>query len=226
MKTIPAYLWTGLTVALILAGAGRADAQQRASRQTRGSTRSSGASVPAPGDYAAYSRFIANRNIFNPDRYPQVSYLGTPIVRHVTPPTKSDPAFSFVGTMDYEKGMFAFFDGNNENYRKSLQINGEIGSFTVQKISHGQVVLADGTNTLTLKTGTVMRRTRQGTWMLSNEEADFGSMPVSSGSYSGSYSSDSTAATPSESSAAPAAATGQMSDVLKRLMQLRQQENK
>ena len=33
---------------------------------------------------------------------------------------RNTPTFTLVGTMSYEKGMFAFFDGNQSNLRKVL----------------------------------------------------------------------------------------------------------
>ncbi len=172
---------------------------------------------PGPTDYGRFTRFVAERNIFNPDRYPHTSSSS----RHhvVRPPQHRDaPAFAFVGAMEYAKGTFAFFDGNNDDYRKSLQLNGKIAGYTVQRITLGGVSLSTGSNTVFLAVGAQMRQSTDGTWEISDEPQDL-SGPADSSAPAGV--SDS-----SGGAAAPAASSGDVSDVLKRLMKLREQENK
>jgi hypothetical protein len=172
---------------------------------------------PGPTDYESFSHFVAQRNIFNPDRYPRTSRN---VVRHRDTSSRrhAAPTFGFVGAMEYGKGTFAFFDGNNDDYRKSLQVNGQIAGYTVQEISLGGVKLAIGTNTVFLAVGAQMRRSSDGTWDLADEPQDLSSQVDNGGS--------APAAEASGSAAAPTAPTGEMSDVLKRLMKLREQENK
>ena len=172
---------------------------------------------PGPTDFAAFSKFVADRNIFNPDRIPH-----SPRNSGARPPRpariKAAPAFAFVGAMQYGKGMFAFFDGNNDDYRKSLQLGGQIAGYTVQQITLGGVRLAAGTNSIFLLVGGQLRQSGEGIWELADEPLDLSSRSENSGS----------AATPEAggSASAPAAPAGEMSDVLKRLMKLREQENK
>jgi len=203
MKFKLSYSWALL--ALVVATGGLARAQSR---------------VPAPDDYSAFRRFITDRNIFNPDRYPHIK--GRPNNGPRPPVNRSAPAFSYVGTMVYGKGMFAFFDGNNNDYRKSLQASGTIAGYTVQEITLTNVVLAEGSNTLSLAVGSVLRRARDGTWVQSDDGQDF-SMQTPTSASSGET--PAAAASP-DSPAAPSGSSPQMSDVLKRLMMQRQQENK
>jgi hypothetical protein len=178
--------------------------------------------VPGPDDYSAFSHFIAERNIFNPDRYPHEErdhhFSYHPPMGH------SAPAFSFVGTMVYDKGMFAFFDGNNDEYRKSLQAFGTIAGYTVQEITLTNVILAQGSNTLSLAVGSMMQRSRDGTWVQSDHSEDFSTPTDNSGSSASSTDSGAVPAA-TESPAAPNGSSAQMSDTLKRLMMLRQQGN-
>jgi hypothetical protein len=178
--------------------------------------------VPGPTDYTGFTRFIANRNIFDPARYPHT----TGYIRRVVPRTRNNhaPAFSYVGAMTYDKGMFAFFDGNLADYRQALQVNGKIAGFTVQIITLKGVRLEAGGKTIDLAVGDQMQFGRDGAWEPAGQSEGFAGQTASSapgaatGSGSGSAAADSSAAVP--------VPTGPQSDVLKRLMQLRQQENK
>src|SRR5579862_1681456 len=66
----------------------------------------------SPFDYSAF-QLIAERNIFDPNRAPRS-------IRNTTQPKTTD-SFTLVGTMSYEKGIFAFFDGNSSDYKKVLK---------------------------------------------------------------------------------------------------------
>ena len=120
--------------------------------------------VPGPTNYSSFSRFITERNIFNPSRFSHSST--TRVRRRVSPST---PAFSLVGTMSYEKGMFAFFDGNNSDLRKVLYESdtNSVAGFTVAEITPASVKLqsADKKETVQLEIGKTMRQ-EGGHWKL------------------------------------------------------------
>jgi hypothetical protein len=173
-------------------------------------------SVPGPADYAQFSRFITDRNIFDPDRYAHSS-PGTSTYRPKV--SRSAPAFTLVGTMNYEKGMFAFFDGNNSDLRKVLyeSDSNSIAGYTVAEITFTGVKLqsADKKQTVRLKIGDMMRQ-EGSAWRLADSGGSFESAP------------DSTAAAESSSpdaSSAPSSASAP-NDILKKLMQQREQELK
>ena len=90
-------------LALVLAGGFGAAAQSN--------------SVAGPADYAQFSRVITDRNIFDPNRY---SHSSPGAAAYRPKVARAAPAFTLVGTMQYEKGMFAFFDGNNSDLRKDV----------------------------------------------------------------------------------------------------------
>jgi hypothetical protein len=176
----------------------------------------------APADYAAFSQVIADRNIFDPNRVSHASGTRRTVRRSNRTKINSAPQFSLVGTMSYEKGQFAFFSGNDADLKKILMRDGSIASYTVTDITPTQVTLqtADKKN-LTLKIGDAMQQ-ESGTWQL----VSAGPAPVdSTGVSPAATAADDSAAPAAEAPANPAAGGGAASEILKRLMQKRQQEN-
>jgi len=178
--------------------------------------------VPGPADYAKFSAFVTDRNIFDPNRTPHYYSSGSrPRTRTRTRSTAA-PALTLVGTMSYEKGMFAFFNGNDADLKKALRVTEKIADYTVVDISPNRVTLetADKKKQFDMKVGDAMRQ-ENGRWVF----ADAGEPPAGTSSpetTAGSSSPDS-----SSESAAPAApsSANEPNDVLKRLMQLREKEN-
>ena len=174
--------------------------------------------VPRAADPAAFSRFVTDRNIFDPNRQPHSTSTRTRPRTTTRTRTSSAPAFTLVGTMSYEKGLFAFFSGNNEELKKVLPVSGKIADYTVTQIIQGRATLvsADKKEKLELKVGDVVRQ-ESGKW----EWSGSGELPAGTSNatvgLSGSSGGDSPAAAP-----APAL---EQNDVLKRLMQLREKEN-
>jgi hypothetical protein len=185
----------------------------------------SGNSAPAAEDYASFSRFITDRNIFDPNRVPHYSSSGrTTRTRTTRTRTSSGaPAITLVGTMSYEKGLFAFFSSNNEEYRTALPAGKKIADYTVAEITQGHVTLetADKKQKLALKVGDVLRQ-ENGKWELSGYgETAAGDNSSSAGAPAAGGASSSGG---ESSPAAPPSAT-EANDVLKRLMQLREKES-
>lgn len=110
-------------------------------------------------------RTVSDRNIFNPNRYVRGSSRST--TKTASVPASRVESFSLVGIMAYEKGWFAFFDGTKNDYRQTLQVNGEIGEYKVVRVTPEAVSLAAGTNSFDLKVGMQMRREDEGDWFLS-----------------------------------------------------------
>ena len=179
-------------------------------------------SVPGPADYGKFSSFITERNIFDPSR---ISHA--PGIRPRFQPTRINrfaPAFTLVGTMSYEKGMFAFFDGNQSYLRKVLyqSDSNNIAGFTVAEITLAGVKLqtADKKQTVQMKIGEIMRQE-------GNSWQKAGSGQLFTGTSAGE-----SAAPAVENSSPDAGATSAPSpalegnDILKKLMQQREQELK
>ena len=171
--------------------------------------------VPGPTAYSAFSRFITERNIFDPNRFAH-----NVTQNHHAPVSRSAPTFTLVGTMSYEKGMFAFFDGNNSDLRKVLyqsDTNG-IAGYRVAEITLARVKLetADKKQTVEMKIGEMMRR-EGNEW----QPAGRGELPASTAE---SVASAVEGSSP-DTGSAPASA-GEPNDILKKLMQQREQELK
>lgn len=174
--------------------------------------------VPGPEDYGSFSRFITDRNIFDPNRQPHYGSGDRPRVRVHTHIPVSAPSFAFVGAMNYSKGLFAFFSGNSAEYKKILVNQQDIAGYIVSDISLTSVTLdsADKKEHLELKVGDVMRQV-DNKWVLTGPGEITGSADTSSASSSPASSSTTTSSTP--------AASGPTSDILQRLKQLREKEN-
>ena len=156
--------------------------------------------LPAKAEYAFFS-VVPDRNIFNPNRYPHRAKAGRTEPAHATTPD----AFTLVGTMSYGKGTFAFFAGSTAEYQKVLARDGEIAGFRLAAIQPNAVLLTVSNNTIQIPVGAQLRRDEEEGWQLVPEA---GTQPV-------------------ERAEAPAEAEdagGDPGDVLKKLMQKREQE--
>jgi hypothetical protein len=174
--------------------------------------------VPGPTAYPAFSGFITGRNIFDPGRFPRNSRPFTRIRQ--TRAQRSAPTFTLVGTMSYEKGMFAFFDGNQSELRKVLyqSDSNSIAGYTVAEITLAGVKLqtADKKATVQMKIGDLMRQ-EGGSWQLA------GKGELSAGTSSGESAAPAATdnSSPDTSDAPSPALEG--NDILKKLMQQREQ---
>lgn len=165
-----------------------------------------GTNAPPRLDYSSF-RIITERNIFNANR----SARSPGRSRDSRRPPRVE-AFTLVGTLSYEKGLYAFFDGSSSDFKKALQPGGAIAGHKIRDINGHGVALEAGTNRIDLRVGMQMRREDEGEWRI--------------GAASG-PSSISASTTSSQSAASGASgAIGELSDVLKRLMEQRERENK
>lgn len=167
--------------------------------------------TPARPDYSAF-HVVYERNIFDPNRVPHQVVRNRSSER-----TTSVQSFALVGTMSYQKGTFAFFDGTSTDYKKALKLSDNIAGYKITSITPDLVDLAFGTNHVELHVGMQMRSEEGGPWVASSQAPSYAdtstaSSPVASTSNSNSSSSN------------EPASTGNESDVLKRLMQRREQE--
>jgi hypothetical protein len=122
-------------------------------------------------DFASF-QIIGQRNIFDPNRVPH---------RRTGATARVVDSFSFVGTLSYAKGTFAFFDGTSPDFRKVLELDGSIAGFKVAAITPKSVKLLSetnaisGTNEIVLEVGTQIRRNDDGQWEVSSEPAAYAS---------------------------------------------------
>jgi hypothetical protein len=157
----------------------------------------------SPFDFSAFS-LITQRNIFDPNRFPNRTFVPSG-------PRRSYETFSLVGIMSYDKGTFAFFDGSNYQYQKVLKPGDAVAGFKLTQVSPSAVKLSQGTNQVELKIGMQMRREENGPWTQAGVAVAMASNPTSAPA----------ATTTSTTDSVP---PGPQSDILKRLMQRREQE--
>jgi hypothetical protein len=212
------------------------DRGERGSRDWRSSFGSasrskSGGTNAAPEipktDYA-YFKVVNDRNIFNPARQP--NRPDRPASREVKRTPKVD-AFSLVGTLRYEKGDMAFFDGSSSDYRKAHKAGDTIAGYKVLSITDAAVRIEAKGKVSELKIGSQMRREDEGEWVFAEGPYAGGSggSSGSGGSTSSGSGESSTASASTGSSAGGGSSSGGgggADEILKRLLQKREQEMK
>lgn len=201
-------------------------------------------------EYVSF-RVISERNIFNPRR------SGRSTTRAVT---RTEPErrvrmerFALLGTMSYEKGRYAFFDGSGSDFRKVAKPDDLIAGFKITEVAPTCVKL-EMTNgqVIELCVGMQMKKREDEDWQLAGkaDAAEGGSRTTSSVSSAvasgpeseevlkrlqqrreqdGVAASTETATQPVVEAAKPdeaktTAVPGESDDVLKRLLQKREQE--
>jgi len=201
-------------------------------------------------DYVSF-RVISERNIFNPRR----SGRSTSRVTTRTEPERRVrmERFALLGTMSYEKGRYAFFDGSGSDFRKVAKPEDLIAGFKIIEVAPTCVKL-EMTNgqILELCVGMQMKKREDEDWQLagkadaaegSSRTTSSASSAVASGPESeeilkrlqqrreqdGVAASTETATQPVVEAAKPdetktTAAPGESDDVLKKLLQKREQE--
>jgi hypothetical protein len=169
------------------------------------------ASTPAPDTAASEPQFssfriIPERNIFNANR--SAARTEQAPVRE-TPRAPRIDSITLLGTLSYENGQFAYFDGSDPAYRTALEADESIAGARLRRIEPDRVVLEIDGQVLELKVGMGLRREDDGAWTVSKERpsaSPSGSRPAGDSSRQGSGS------------------ASDPDDVLKRLMQQREQE--
>jgi hypothetical protein len=202
-------------------------------------------------DYVSF-RVISERNIFNPRRSGRSTTRTT---------TRTEPErrvrmerFALLGTMSYEKGRYAFFDGSGSDFRKVAKPDDLIAGFKITEVAPTCVKL-EMTNgqVIELCVGMQMKKREDEDWQLagkadSAEGTNRSTSSTSSAPVSGpeseeilkrlqqrreqdgvAASTEAAATQPVVEAAKPdeaktAAAPGESDDVLKRLLQKREQE--
>ncbi len=165
----------------------------------------------APGgssrmDYVSF-KVIADRNIFNPHRSKGVPNRPPPVRTEPERIVQSD-RFALLGTMSYEKGRYAFFDGSSSEFRKVAKPEDSIAGFKIAEVAPTcvKLLLTNG-QLLELCVGMQMKKSEEQGWQLAGKaEAAAGT------------------ARPSTSTSASTSSGPESEDVLKRLLEKRSQE--
>lgn len=101
-------------------------------------------------------RAIGDRNIFN-------AYRTGRRDRADEPPPPAD-TISFVGTMNSDKGLVAFFDSSVPAYRKVLQVGESVADFKVTKIGTDRVELDHAGTAVAMRLTQQLRRPPGADW--------------------------------------------------------------
>jgi len=152
---------------------------------------------------------IQHNNIFDPNRRPYIP------IRDTNRTPRQIDAFALKGTMSYAKGKFAFFDGTGDQYNKVLGEGGNIAGYTVKEIAQNYVTLEANGKDFQMPVGRQVRK-QNGNWQMGR--------PVETSTNDEANGDQAEAAAGSDSAAPPAAANAQMSEILKRLMEAKKQE--
>ena len=166
--------------------------------------------APSRPDFQEF-RIISERNSFNPNRSQRRER--TRSEREPERRTRTE-SVALLGTMNYDKGWFAFFDGSRSEYRKALQPGDAIAGYTVGEIAPNHVKL-QSTNSppIQLRVGTQMRKQDEGEWEVrERDRVETASAPPPTASPSG------------DTNAATASSPLDDNEVIRRLMQKREQE--
>jgi hypothetical protein len=199
-------------------------------------------------DYVSF-RIVSERNIFDPRRSGRSP--GRYERREPERQVRTE-RFALLGTMSYEKGRYAFFDGSHSDFRKVAKPADSIAGFKIAEVAPTCVKL-EMTNgqILELCVGMQMKKPEEGDWQLAGkaDAAEGTSRPANSSSSlssgsgpeseevlkrlqerreqeGGAVSASPPVERPQVEEPKPAAAPGESDDVLKRLLQKREQENK
>ncbi len=172
--------------------------------------RPSRSSTNAPSSGPGFDNFkiIPERNIFNPNRRQRSDSRSE---------RREDPVqfFSLVGAMQYEGKTVAFFDGSRSDFRKAFEKDSSIEGFKLVQISPKSVMLADKTNQFQLSVGMQMRRQGEEAWQMVSGNA----APTLSASNTNLVGSG-------QKSDSDTGKSGSSDDILKRLLQKREEELK
>jgi hypothetical protein len=135
-------------------------------------------SAPQRFDESAF-RIVPQRNIFNANR------SGGGQVRGPSRRPSSVEYFCLVGTMDYEKGTFAFFEGSSSQFTKVMKPSEVIAGHKLVEISADGVKLEADSKKIELPVGSQMRREDEGAWQVAEARGGFSAVSSGNGSDSG-----------------------------------------
>jgi hypothetical protein len=119
--------------------------------------------VESPAQESEETAFniIREQNIFNANR------SGGKVVLPSQRPARIE-YFTLVGTMAYDKGVFAFFEGSSSEFTKVMKASGVIAGHKLVDIYANSVKIEADGQEIELPVGSQMRREDEGTWHLAD----------------------------------------------------------
>lgn len=184
-------------------------------------TNTSSFAPPQKLDESAF-KLIGERNIFNANRSGGQVRLATRRATRIE-------SMKLVGTMAYDKGAYAFFEGSSSELTKAVKADGVIAGHKVVDVLVNSVKLEFGDKLIELPIGSALRREDEGDWHLGDAVASSGAATAFVSRDNNSRSSRSRRGETNSGSAAPAAApaasSADQSEALKRLMERREKDS-
>ncbi|MHA3774412.1 hypothetical protein ACXR0O_23035 [Verrucomicrobiota bacterium sgz303538] len=161
---------------------------------------------------------IRTRNIFDPDRRgPRIESAP----QQSAPRSRRD-YLALTGTMVTSGKTLAFFTGSRSDYNRVIAVKDKIADYTVTSIDSAQVNLEYDGKPLSMEVGKQLSLDGSGTVSaISSNSTEAESAPSSSSSLP---STSTPGAAPSSPTSAPAGVPGDKSEILRRMMERRQQE--
>jgi len=144
--------------------AGIADWRPSSRPGSSSSPQASSTNGPASSDYAFF-QVVNDRNIFNSSRVPNRPDRPRSTEARRTPNVES---VSLVGTLRYEKGVLAFFDGTSPDFKKALKPGDTVAGHRIVSVTDSTVRLVVQDGAVDLKVGNQLRREDEGDWKLAD----------------------------------------------------------
>jgi hypothetical protein len=169
----------------------------------------------SPPDLTAF-RLISERNIFNPNRSKRTPASENRTARTARRTPRIETV-TLVGTLSYEKGDFAFFEGSLPGLSRAFNPGDVIAGFRIQEILHDRIVLNHNESTTILPLRGQLRREDDAPWTVADTPTP--EAPSTPASATSATSTDPTATSSTENQSERNA-----DEVLQRLLERRQRE--
>jgi hypothetical protein len=212
MKTTAIFKINALLAGVCALAFFNADAVAQSRRKSQREQQNAAAPVVPGQGFDAFT-MSRTRNIFDPDRRPIVQASSAAPTRQQSPPPTRADYVALTGTMVTEDRALAFFSGSRSEYNKVLAPDASIAGAKISKITPTGIEVERGGKKITVGVGQTVPL----------DDSAPAAAPASAPAPAVSAATSSTTeTTPSAPSAVPADA----GDVLKRMMERRQQELK
>jgi hypothetical protein len=185
-----------------------ADAVAQSRRKSQREQQNAAAPVVPGQGFDAFT-MSRTRNIFDPDRRPIVQASSAAPTRQQSPPPTRSDYVALTGTMVTEERALAFFSGSRSEYNKVLAPDASIAGAKISKITPTGIEVERGGKKITVSVGQTVP--------LDDSAPSAAPAPAVSAA---------TSSTTETNPSAPGAAPADAGDVLKRMMERRQQELK
>jgi hypothetical protein len=134
-------------------------------------------------------------------------------------------SFTLVGTLSYEKGKFAIFDGSSSEFRRTLKPEDLIAGYQIKQIGPDSIILGAASNkVINLTVGYQMKRPEGGRWTLAGRAEPSVDTEITASSASAAPVSIDTGVSTSTRAAPGPHDAGADTDIIRRLMLKRQSE--